>query len=64
MWVGCHRCLLKVYFLGAKLVGVSVGVREERFGVSRESGRSLLEVLLVREVRRDAGGIVGIVVIG
>ena len=33
-------------------------------GGNRESGRSLLEVLLVGEVRRDVGGIVGVVVAG
>ena len=46
--------------VGALVVDVPNGA----VGGSRESERSLLEVPLVGEVRRDVGGIVGIVVAG
>ena len=43
---------------------LAVDVPNGAVGGSRESERSLLEVPLVGEVRRDVGGIVGVVVAG
>ena len=42
---------------------LAVDVPNGAVGGSRESERSLLEVPLVGEVRRDVGGIVGVVVV-
>ena len=51
--------LSSVGSVGALVVDVPNGA----VGGSRESERSLLEVPLVGEARRDAGGIVGLVVV-
>ena len=51
--------LKSVGSVGALVVDVPNGA----VGGSRESERSLLEVPLVGEVRRDVGGIVGVVVV-
>ena len=57
--VGILLVLESVGSVGALVVDVPKGA----VGGSRESERSLLEVPLVGEVRRDAGGIVGVVVV-
>ena len=51
--------LESVGLVGALVVDVPNGA----VGDSRESERSLLEVPLVGEVKRDVGGIVGVVVV-
>ena len=58
--VGILLVLKSVGSVGALVVDVPNGA----VGGSRESERSLLEVPLVGEVRRDDGGIVGVVVAG
>ena len=57
--VGILLVLKSVGSVGALVVDVPKRV----VGGNRESERSLLEVLLVGEVRRDVGGIVGVVVV-
>ena len=57
--VGILLVLKSVGSVGALVVDVPNGV----VGGSRESERSLLEVPLVGEVRRDVGGIIGVVVV-
>ena len=58
--VGILLVLESVGLVGA----LAVDVPKRVVGGSRESERSSLEVPLVREVRRDVGGIVGVVVAG
>ena len=58
--VGILLVLKSVGSVGALVVDVPKRV----VGGNRESERSLLEVPLVGEVRRDVGGIVGVVVAG
>ena len=55
--VGILLVLESVGLVGA----LAVDVPKRVVGGSRESENSLLEVLLVGEVRRDVGGIVGVV---
>ena len=58
--VGILLILKSVGSVGALVVDVPNGA----VGDSRESERSSLEVPLVGEVRRDVGGIIGVVVAG